>query len=189
MAQNEVPLYFHDRLMRPLLFLIPVWVTPNAITVLRLFLIPFVLWQLWNESYVWGTILFFFAAFTDALDGTLARVRKKITQWGILFDPIADKLLIGSVLLLIALRYIAWWLVACVLCMELVIIVAALLRRQRGNYTQANMWGKLKMFCEFVALMCLLLGIQGWFAGILFAEYALFVALIFGGISYVTYSP
>ena len=117
MAQQTAQLYPHDRFMRPILFFIPRFITPNSITVLRFLLTPIVLQLLWIESYTAGTALFFFAAFTDAVDGSLARVRNQITRWGIFFDPIADKLLIGSVLLLVAFQYISWWIVALVLAM------------------------------------------------------------------------
>lgn len=190
MLQNEALLYPHDRFMRPLVALVPRWVTPNSITVFRFFITPFVLWLLWIESYSWGTIWFFIAAFSDALDGSVARLRNQITKWGIFYDPIADKLLMGSVLLLIALRFIAWWIVALVVVMEVSIAIGAIVRRGKGKINQANIWGKIKMLMEFVALMVLLVGVQD--AQPIYVEmsqYLLLLALVFGGISYATYSP
>jgi CDP-diacylglycerol--glycerol-3-phosphate 3-phosphatidyltransferase len=190
MAQQTAQLYPHDRFMRPILFFIPRFITPNSITVLRFLLTPIVLQLLWIESYTAGTALFFFAAFTDAVDGSLARVRNQITRWGIFFDPIADKLLIGSVLLLVAFQYISWWIVALVLAMEITIALGAFMRRRKNKFNHANIWGKVKMFSEFVALMLLLVGVQGNHSALIeLSETVLLFALIFGGISYATYSP
>lgn len=190
MAQQTAQLYPHDRFMRPLLFFIPRWVTPNSITVLRFLLTPVVLWLLWIESYTAGTTLFFVTAFTDAVDGSMARVRNQVTRWGIFFDPIADKLLIGSVLFLVAFQHISWWVVALVLLMEVAIALGAFMRRKQHKFNHANIWGKVKMFSEFVALMLLLVGIQGDHATLLdLSETVLLFALVFGGISYATYSP
>lgn len=189
MPQIEAELYPHDKFMRPIVFFVPNWITPNMITVLRFILTPVTLYLLWKEQYAWGTALFFIAAFTDALDGSVARIRNKITKWGIFFDPIADKLLIGSVLLLIAIQRISTWVVTLVVVMEVVIAIGATIGKIKGRVLQANIWGKIKMLCEFVALMMLLVGIQSHPYFIEVAEYSLLVALVFGGISYATYSP
>src|SRR5690242_2692989 len=81
--------------------LTPRWVRPNHLTLLRLLLVPFVLYFLAHERYAIGVPLFLFAALTDWFDGALARTRKQITEWGITHDPFVDKLLIGSVLFVI----------------------------------------------------------------------------------------
>lgn len=189
MVQIEAQLYPHDKFMRPLVALVPRWITPNMVTVLRFIMTPITLYFLWRGIYGTGTILFFIAAFTDALDGSMARIRNQITKWGIFFDPVVDKLLIGTVMLIVAVQYIQWWIVALVIAMELAIIVGAAVRKKKGKLNQANIWGKLKMLTEFTALMLLLAGIQGHVPLIEFAEYSFLIALVFGGISYATYSP
>ncbi len=191
MQQNEVYFYPQDYVLRPFLRFVPSWITPNRLTATRFAMTPVVLWLLWEESYQAGTWLFFIAAFTDMLDGSLARVKNKITPWGVFFDPIADKLLIGSVLILIASRFLSWWVIAPVIIMEAAIALGALYRRGNGKMNHANVWGKVKMFAEFAALMFLLIGINsGDGAGYAnLAENTLLLALVFGGISYATYSP
>ena len=90
-------LFPHDKIMAvTFLPLIPRWVTPNAITIARFVLTPLVVFLILIENYNIGIPLFIATAFTDVLDGSLARVRKKVTKWGTLHDPVADKLLIGS---------------------------------------------------------------------------------------------
>ena len=77
--------------------LIPRFMSPNRITIFRFASIPVIIFLLLADYYLAGTILFFFSALSDALDGALARTKHRITKWGIVADPIADKLLIGSV--------------------------------------------------------------------------------------------
>src|SRR3989344_1372809 len=98
-------LYPHDKILDFLILrFIPRSVHPNHITILRMMLTPVVFFFIVIEDYKIGIPLFLFAAFTDAVDGALARTRNQITRWGIRFDPLADKLLIGSLLVLLAFR-------------------------------------------------------------------------------------
>ena len=84
-----------------LLRLLPRFISPNRITIFRFISIPFILFLLLSGYNLAGTILFVISALSDALDGALARTKHRITKWGIVADPIADKLLIGSVALLV----------------------------------------------------------------------------------------
>src|SRR3989339_879810 len=94
-------LFPHDHIMRyTFVPLVPRFVTPNMITIARMVLIPFILYFLFSNEYGIGVPLFLFAAFTDALDGSVARLRHQVTEWGTFYDPLADKLLIGSVIIL-----------------------------------------------------------------------------------------
>src|SRR5690349_9005018 len=95
--------FFDQILARTLLPFIPHSVKPNAVTVFRFITLPFVLYLLFVENYKWGLILFALSAFSDAVDGALARTRGQITEWGKTFDPLADKLLISiSVIILVS---------------------------------------------------------------------------------------
>lgn len=89
---------FVDRILdRTILKIFPDSIRPNFLTVFRFVSIPFIIFFLINGNYMIGFWLFVISAFTDALDGAMARTRNKITDWGIVFDPFADKLLISSV--------------------------------------------------------------------------------------------
>src|SRR3990167_513261 len=89
-------LYPHDHAMRWLVLpLIPRWVTPNHVTVSRFLMTPFAVWGLAIGAWAWAIPFFIFVAFTDVIDGSLARVRKQVTEWGSFYDPLADKLLIS----------------------------------------------------------------------------------------------
>ena len=85
---------------------IPHSIRPNQVTVIRFILIPFVYLLLINEHYEWGLVIFVIAACTDFIDGAMARTRNQITDTGKIIDPIADKLLILSVLFSVGTDYL-----------------------------------------------------------------------------------
>lgn len=161
-SSTPVLLHLHDRLFAVIVEpLLPTTLRPNHITVFRMLLTPFVLYFLYRENYSIGVPMFLFAALTDAFDGSLARVRNQVTDWGILYDPLADKLLIGSVLFLIVLQHVNLYLGFSLLVIEAVIVVGAWLRRRRGKVQPANFWGKAKMVSEVVGITLLLAAL--WF--------------------------
>lgn len=153
-------LFLHDRLMKAIILpLVPKFILPNHITIFRLILTPLVLWFLLTEQYSIGVPLFFFAACTDAVDGSLARVRKQITAWGTLADPIADKLLIGLVVLLFVIKYIGLYFGLLIVFFELVITAGAFIRKIQGGYVSANVFGKIKMILQVAGVMFLLISL------------------------------
>src|SRR3989304_2017811 len=85
--------------------LFPRKVMPNQITVFRFFTIPFIALLFLLEEYSIGMVLFAVSAFTDALDGAMARTRREVTEWGSTYDPLADKLLIGITAFLVLPKY------------------------------------------------------------------------------------
>ena len=92
---------------------------PNQVTMARFFLTPLTVWFIWIGNYAWGVPLFVLTAFTDTIDGSMARTRNQITKWGIVFDPIADKLLIGSVLIVLILQNLSLYLGIIIIFMPL----------------------------------------------------------------------
>ena len=100
----------------------------NQITILRLVFVPlFAILEI-SRSYDWALVVLLAAALSDAVDGLVARVFHEETPLGIALDPIADKLLLGTAFVLLALRgVLPWWLTILVLSRDVVIIVTALL--------------------------------------------------------------
>ena len=142
-------IYPHDRLMAAtVLKLIPAWVTPNQITILRMLLTPAVVWLLWSRSYAPGLPLFLVVAFTDMIDGSLARTRDQVTSWGMLWDPVADKLLIGSIGVLLLFRAFPSGLIAVVFGLEAAFLIGGYWRKRQGVIVSANWWGKFKMLSQ-----------------------------------------
>lgn len=139
--------------------LMPKFISPNQITTLRFILTPFVLLILLTQNYAVGIPLFLFTAFTDMLDGSLARIRDQITSWGITFDPIADKLLIGSVTLVFIIKFLSIFLGLAIIGIELVlIIVGAVFRRNKKTTLPSSIWGKIKMALQVLGVLFLLIG-------------------------------
>lgn len=191
MSRDPYKLYPHDYMLRAVILpLVPHFVKPNHITVVRLVLTPIVLYLLATNNLVFGVPLFILASFTDMLDGSVARIRKQITPWGILFDPIADKLLIGLVALVFALKYYHPIVVITAVVFDLVPLAIWLLRaRKDRGIMMANGWGKSKMVLQFVSITALLLAVTlqlEWLANL--GEGILVLATAFAAIATITYS-
>ncbi len=164
---------------------------PNAVTALRLLLVPVVgLTLLAGESddrWRWvAWAVFVVAAATDRLDGWLARRRGEVTPFGVVADPIADKALVAVALLgLSALGEVPWWLTVVILGRELAVTLlrAAVLRRR---LIPASAGGKLKTVLQLVALGGLLAplpaALSAVFLVLLYAAAAVTVAT---GVAYV----
>ncbi len=178
-------LYFHDRILAAtVLKIIPKFVRPNHITVARLCITPFVFALIGIENFKWGVPLFIFAAFTDAVDGSLARVRGQITKFGTILDPVADKILIGGLIFLVVFDYISFWLGLVIIFLEMVFIIGGYIRLKRGMIHPANVWGKIKMLLEVAGVTMLLVALWAqidFFMNISFATFAL--AIVFALIS------
>lgn len=157
---EHIVLHRSDRLFGAVLApLFPKWVRPNHLTVLRLLLIPPVLYYLAADRFTVGFPLFLLASLTDWFDGALARNRKQITEWGIVYDPVVDKLLIGSVLFVVVLEHVNFALGLALLGVETFMIVIGWYRRRQGKVEPANVWGKIKMVSEVVGVSLLLVAL------------------------------
>ena len=182
-------LFPHDHVMRHTIIpLIPKAVTPNMVTLFRIALTPVVLWFLYVELYVIGVPLFLFVAFTDAIDGSLARLRNNITDWGTLYDPIADKLLIASVVLLVVVQHVNLIFGLMIIIVEAAIVLGAYFRKLDGKVIGSNLFGKTKMVLQVLGVTFLLLAIWGGldlFIPVSIGPLAL--ALVFAVISLFTY--
>lgn len=189
MTNENVKLYPHDRILgATIVKLVPKWVHPNHVTILRFFLTPIVLALVWIHAWEWALGLFLFTAFTDALDGTLARLRKEITLWGTMADPIADKLLVGSVVVLFVAREINVLFATLIIVIEILILGGAIYRKRKGVYSSANGYGKIKMFLQILGLALLLAArLFGFELAVPFAIGTLSLAIVFALISLLTY--
>jgi cardiolipin synthase len=103
-----------------------VWTVPNQITLLRLGFLPFFLILCFYEEYRWALLVLVFVALTDAIDGYLARRLHQKSALGAYLDPIADKLLLSSSFIVLAMaKKIAWWLTILVLSRDVLLLVVA----------------------------------------------------------------
>ncbi len=174
-------------LKKTFLRLLPSSVTPNQITKFRLVSIPFIAILLLLDYYVAATVIFLFSAFSDALDGALARTSRKITTWGTLYDPIADKLLIGMVSTIVISRYIGAYTALAIVLIE-IMLVASSYYRYKGRVVPAKTMGKTKMILQCVGIILLLLYVLIGASGLLLvATYTLYAAIVFGLLSLLVF--
>lgn len=189
MTNDTIVLYSHDRILaKTVLPLIPNWVKPNHLTVVRFISIPFVAYLTWTENWAWLIPVFILSGLTDMFDGTLARVRKQITLWGTIADPAADKLLIGSVAVLFLAKEVSFLLAFVLVFLEFLIILGAYVRKRRGEYISANWSGKMKMLLQVIAIAGLIIGklfALAWLTPICVA--LIITSFFFAIVSLVTY--
>ena len=130
---------------------------PNLLTVLRVLLVPVILWLLaidGDTARWWAFAVFVFAAATDSIDGWVARRWNGVTRWGQLADPIADKLLIiGSLASLALVGELPWWAVNVIIARELAVtLLRVRLIRRLDLVMPASHWGKTKTVSQVVAV-------------------------------------
>jgi CDP-diacylglycerol---glycerol-3-phosphate 3-phosphatidyltransferase len=128
---------------------------PDQLTVARAASVPFVVllysWDFPAHDY-WATGLFIAAMSTDQLDGWLARRRGRSTALGSLLDPVADKILVLAVLIvLIEQDVFRGWMVAAIAARELLVSGLRLAAIERGVVIQARDLGKLKTWSQATA--------------------------------------
>ena len=141
---------------------------PNALTVLRLLLVPVFAWLLLRDgaddtaSRVWAAVVFVVASATDLVDGELARRLGKVTTFGKVADPIADKALTGTAL--VGLSYLGelpWWVTIVILVREIGVTLLRFWVIRRG-VIPASRGGKAKTVTQMVAILMYLLPLTGW---------------------------
>lgn len=140
---------------------------PNWLTFLRLVLIPVfvaVLIEPSRSSLNIAAIIFVLAAITDYADGWLARRYKATTDFGKLFDPLADKILVmAALVMLVSLRddscdsFVPGWIVVLILARELWITGLRAFAAKDGTIVAAKSGGKVKSFLQMVGIFALLL--------------------------------
>jgi len=138
---------------------------PNYLTFLRIVITPFFIYYFLSSSAdapLIATLLFFFASFTDWLDGKLARKLNLTTRVGQFLDPIADKVLVSSALLCMAyLNYVYTWMVLLIVGRDILITGLRMYALQHGKVIITTTFAKWKTFVQmaFVLIMILYLAI------------------------------
>lgn len=141
-----------------------VWNLPNALTVIRLMLVPLVVWLLLHDGSGWriaAFVAFVIASVTDLADGEIARRRNLVTDFGKIADPIADKALTGGALICLSLiGELAWWVSVVILAREVGVTVLRFWVINRGVIA-ASRGGKLKTALQSVGIGLYILPL-GW---------------------------
>lgn len=138
---------------------------PNKLTLLRIALVPFCLAFLLIDKiphhYLGALIIFIGASITDMVDGKVARKYSSVTTLGKFLDPLADKLLVCSVLIcMITLKAVASIAVVIIIFREFAVSGLRTLAAQSGMVLAANMWGKAKTLIQMIVLMAIMLALE-----------------------------
>lgn len=140
----------------------------NKLTLLRVILIPFFvvfafislpgeILGMTTSAFIM-LLIFVIAAITDKLDGYIARKYNMITTFGKFLDPLADKLLVNTALiLLVGMGKIPSWITVIIIAREFIITGVRLLASEDGIVIAANFWGKLKTVTQMIAVILLLI--------------------------------
>jgi CDP-diacylglycerol--glycerol-3-phosphate 3-phosphatidyltransferase len=165
---------------------------PNALTLLRLLLVPLFAWLLLREggddatSRVWAAVVFVVASVTDLVDGELARRQGLVTTFGKVADPIADKVLTGTALVGLSwLGDLPWWVTVVILAREVGVTLLRFWVIRRG-VIPASRGGKAKTVAQMLAIFLYLLPLTGWLVAVREVLMGVAVALtLVTGVDYV----
>jgi len=165
---------------------------PNTITLLRISIVPFLFVLLLEPGEFWSlilAILFAVASITDIFDGYFARKYNLITTMGKFLDPIADKLIVNTaMILMIPIGRIPAWIVAITIIRDLIVDVIRSIASSEGHCIQASSLGKQKTLAQIIAVTALMIhysifGIDAHIVGTVILYIALFLT-IYSGIDY-----
>lgn len=117
----------------------------NVISLLRLILTAPVAYLIYIEEPWWAFALCWFAAFTDWLDGYVARATNTVSEWGKVIDPVADKVLVGTIVVMLLVRgLLPVWFVGLVVGRDVLILIGGVVAQRYSTVVLPSMWsGKL----------------------------------------------
>ena len=155
---------------------------PNKLTIFRIILVPImVIIPLFNITGEWLgipieywiiNIIFIIASITDKLDGSIARARNQVTTFGKFLDPLADKILVlTAMIMLVEMQKLPAWIPVIVLAREFIVSGYRLVSVEKGGKViAASKWGKLKTVTQMFAIILAFLDLHAFgecFTGIL----------------------
>jgi cardiolipin synthase (CMP-forming) len=132
---------------------------PNQLTFLRLGFLPFFIILIFYERYSWALMILVLAALTDSMDGLLARSLNQKTSLGAYLDPIADKLLLSSSFVVLALDgQIRWWLTILVLGRDVLILTISAVILISGGFRRfpPSVYGKITTAVQILLVFAVL---------------------------------
>lgn len=131
--------------------------TPNKLTILRILLVPVCLLLAGYGYNIPAAVVFALACITDTLDGYLARKNKLITNFGKFADPIADKILVLSMMIVLCRKQLLpVWLPVILVFRELLVDGLRMVAAEQGRVVAAGWSGKTKTVCQMVLIVWVL---------------------------------
>jgi cardiolipin synthase (CMP-forming) len=165
---------------------------PNQITLLRLIFIPFVIITVLDGNWPWALGLLIAAGLSDALDGLLARTLHQQTLLGQYLDPIADKLLLSSLFLVLSVvKKIPWKYTVLVFSRDVCIVATAVVLYATVGFRdfRPSIFGKINTVCQIAAVFFVILAQVVTLPTVLFLQrsflYATFIFTLVSGIHYI----
>ena len=139
---------------------------PNKLTLLRMILILIFLLMASVDAIPYNltiaTLIFMVAAYTDHLDGKIARRDNLITNFGKFMDPLADKLLVTSALIALVERSeIGAWVAVVIIAREFAVTGLRTIAANEGVVISASVWGKTKTVSQIIAIIAMYIGLIG----------------------------
>lgn len=135
---------------------------PNALTIVRFVLIPFIVYYILTGQYIAGFVILTISGLTDILDGCIARKFNFITNFGKLIDPLADKATQIAVLASLTFKGIVpLWILMIVFIKEIVMVAGASFLYGKKLVVSSRWYGKLATVLFYVAIVCSLF-IEYW---------------------------
>ena len=137
-----------------------IFTAPNQLTLLRLIFVPFVIITIFDRHYGWALVIFLVAGVSDAVDGLLARVLHQRTKLGEYLDPIADKLLLSTLFIVLSMvSKIPWRVTALVLTRDVFLLVIAALLYTVTSYRdfRPSLFGKVNTVAQITTVAAVLL--------------------------------
>ena len=163
---------------------------PNKITIARMFLVPVLiaLYYLYPNTYA-PAIIFIIASLTDMLDGYLARKNDQITAFGKFIDPLADKILaITALILFVESKILPAIPVIIVIYREFAVIGFRLVAANRGVTIAAGKTGKIKTALQFIGISMILISMGGNFNQLLnIGVITIYLSVVMTVVSFVVY--
>ncbi len=158
---------------------------PTILTLSRIVLIPVFVFTV-HVHPLFGALVFGIASLTDFLDGYLARRSGDVTKFGIILDPIADKfLIISALVVLVDMARLPAWIAIIIIAREFLVTGLRVVALSKDIVIAAELGGKIKTTTQIIAILCLILntsifGLDLYDIGIAFIWIALIVSIISG---------
>ena len=169
----------------------------NNLTIIRIIIVPIlivlVLYSSSRASCLVAALLFGLAAFTDWLDGFIARRQNLVTSLGKFLDPLADKLLVSvTLVMLLSLNRVPAWMVALIIAREVGVTGLRIAAARDGIIMESSRLAKYKTAFQLVAVEALLIhyiyaGINFHLVGLLILWIALFITLWSGFVYFIRF--
>lgn len=156
---------------------------PNCLTLIRIALLPVVVWRFRKGDSMGALIVYLLAMLTDAVDGFIARRYNQVTALGKLLDPLADKLsLVTLIALFVADGQIPLWLMGIILLKEVAMVVGGAVALKRGIVVYALPIGKITTVAFITSIVVRFLGWR------MTADVLLVVSVVLSMVALVWYS-